>query len=72
LKLEEILFHFFMTFNPRLIKNGKKFDDETLAKLYKKESTQEREREKETRGKDQSPAKQTAQKRRATRRKGNH
>jgi hypothetical protein len=36
---------------------------ETLAKLYKKESTQEREREKETRGKNQSLSKPTAQKR---------
>ncbi len=40
--------------------------DETRAKLYKKKAPKEV-REKETRGKDQSPSKQTAQKRWATR-----
>jgi hypothetical protein len=50
-----------------------KFDqDETLPnQLYKKKPPKQR-REKETRGKDRSPGKQTAQKRPATRRKGNH
>ncbi len=37
------------------------------AKLHQKEAPKER-RKKETRGKDQSPAKQTAQKRQATKR----
>ncbi len=41
------------------------------AKLYKKKAPKQG-REKETRVLGQSPAKQIAQKRRATRRKGNH
>ncbi len=45
-------------------------NDETCQPL-KKESTQERGREQETRGKDQSTGKQTAKNRQATRRKGN-
>ncbi len=40
------------------------------ARLYKKKAPKKG-REKETRGKDQSPSKQTAQKREATRRTGN-
>jgi hypothetical protein len=45
-------------------------NDETCQPL-KKESTQERGREQETRGKDQSTGKQTAKNRQATRSKGN-
>jgi hypothetical protein len=41
------------------------------AKLYKKKAPKKR-REQATRGKEQSPDKQTAQKRWATRRKGDH
>jgi hypothetical protein len=41
------------------------------SKLYKKKAPKNG-REKETMGKDQRPGKQTAQKRQATRRKGNH
>jgi hypothetical protein len=40
-------------------------------KLYEKKAPKKA-REKETRGKDQSPGKQTAQKRQATRKYGNH
>ncbi len=46
-------------------------DDENLAKLHKEKAPKKRERKK-TSGKDQSPSKQTAQKRWATRRQGNH
>jgi hypothetical protein len=40
-------------------------------KIYKKKAPKKG-RKKETRGKDQSPGKQTTQKKWATRRKGNH
>jgi hypothetical protein len=46
-------------------------NDETLLNFVKKKAPKEG-REKETRGKDQSSSKQTAQQRRATMRKGNH
>jgi hypothetical protein len=40
--------------------------------FYIKKKAPKKRREKETRGNDQSPGKQTAQKRQATRRKGNY
>jgi len=46
-------------------------DDETLPNFIKRKHPRKGER-KRTRSKDQSPSKQTAQKRWATRRQGNH